>query len=97
MIEIRGLTRQFGSFRAVDDVSLTVTPGKIFGLIGANGAGKTTLTRMLCGLLPQLDEAERCDEVTLGGLWCPGVCARFGIGSVPGSESGRRWQTFFSM
>ncbi|MEW9031453.1 MAG: ABC transporter ATP-binding protein [Planifilum fimeticola] len=52
MIEIRGLTRRFGSFRAVDDVSLTVTPGKIFGLIGANGAGKTTLIRMLCGLLP---------------------------------------------
>nr|MBO2497118.1 hypothetical protein [Bacillota bacterium] len=52
MIEICGLTRRYGSFRAVDNVSLTVTSGKIFGLIGANGAGKTTLIRMLCGLLP---------------------------------------------
>lgn len=52
MIEVRGLTRRFGSFRAVDDVSLTVTRGKIFGLIGANGAGKTTLIRMICGILP---------------------------------------------
>jgi ABC-type multidrug transport system ATPase subunit len=52
MIEICGLTRRYGSFRVVDNVSLTVTSGKIFGLIGANGAGKTTLIRMLCGLLP---------------------------------------------
>lgn len=52
MIEVRGLTRRFGSFRAVDGVSLTVPQGKIFGLIGANGAGKTTLIRMICGILP---------------------------------------------
>lgn len=52
MIEVRGLTRRFGAFRAVDGVSLTVPQGKIFGLIGANGAGKTTLIRMICGILP---------------------------------------------
>lgn len=50
-IETRLLTRRFGSFVAVDDISLTLKPGEIFGLLGANGAGKTTLIRVLCGLL----------------------------------------------
>lgn len=52
MIQLREITKQFGAFRAVDGVSLSVTKGKIFGLLGANGAGKTTLIRMMCGILP---------------------------------------------
>jgi len=51
MVSARGLTRRFGSFTAVDDVSLDVGRGEIFGFLGANGAGKTTMIRMLCGLL----------------------------------------------
>ncbi|HEX7283312.1 MAG TPA: ABC transporter ATP-binding protein, partial [Vicinamibacterales bacterium] len=47
----RGLTRRFGSFVAVNDVSFTVKQGEIFGFLGANGAGKSTTIRMLCGLL----------------------------------------------
>jgi ABC-2 type transport system ATP-binding protein len=47
----RQLTRRFGAFTAVDQVSLTVDYGEIFGFLGANGAGKTTVIRMLCGLL----------------------------------------------
>jgi ABC-2 type transport system ATP-binding protein len=50
-VEVEKLTRDFGSFRAVDEISLTVEPGEIFGFLGANGAGKTTSIRMLCGLL----------------------------------------------
>jgi ABC-2 type transport system ATP-binding protein len=46
------LTRRFGSFTAVDNVSLDVRFGEVYGLLGANGAGKTTTIRMLCGLLP---------------------------------------------
>ncbi len=44
------LTKQFGSFTAVDHISFTVERGEIFGFLGANGAGKTTAMRMLCGL-----------------------------------------------
>ncbi len=46
------LSRRFDGFAAVDDLSLEVRAGEVFGLLGANGAGKTTLIRMLCGLLP---------------------------------------------
>jgi ABC-2 type transport system ATP-binding protein len=45
------LTKRFGSFTAVNDVSLQIRHGEIYGLLGANGAGKTTTIKMLCGLL----------------------------------------------
>ncbi|HTY58818.1 MAG TPA: ABC transporter ATP-binding protein [Bacteroidota bacterium] len=51
-IEVRHLSKSFGKFRAVDDVSFDVREGEIFGFLGANGAGKSTTIRMLCGLLP---------------------------------------------
>ncbi len=50
-IDVRSLTRRFGEFVAVNDVSFTVRPGEIFGFLGSNGAGKSTTIRMLCGLL----------------------------------------------
>jgi ABC-2 type transport system ATP-binding protein len=50
-VEIDKLTKKFGEFVAVDEISLTVDSGEIFGFLGANGAGKTTAIRMLCGLL----------------------------------------------
>lgn len=49
-ISVRGLTKRFGSFTAVDHISFDVVKGEIFGFLGANGAGKTTAMRMLCGL-----------------------------------------------
>jgi ABC-2 type transport system ATP-binding protein len=51
LLEASTVTKRFGSFVAVDNVSLRVEPGEIVGLLGANGAGKTTLMRMLLGLL----------------------------------------------
>ena len=50
-VEVRDLTRHFGNFAAVQQVSFRVPRGEIFGFLGANGAGKTTIMRMLCGLL----------------------------------------------
>jgi ABC-2 type transport system ATP-binding protein len=50
-IEVEHLTRRFGGFTAVNDVSFSVGAGEIFGYLGANGAGKSTTIRMLCGLL----------------------------------------------
>lgn len=52
LVEVRGLERRFGAFRAVHDVSFDVRQGEVFGLLGPNGAGKSTTFRMLCGLLP---------------------------------------------
>jgi ABC-type branched-subunit amino acid transport system ATPase component len=51
-LEVRGLVRSFGSFKAVDGVDLTVAPGTITGLIGPNGAGKSTLFNLIAGSLP---------------------------------------------
>jgi ABC-2 type transport system ATP-binding protein len=50
-IEVRELTRRFGTFTAVDGISFSVPEGEIFGLLGPNGAGKSTLIRMLTTLL----------------------------------------------
>src|SRR5512140_2316254 len=50
-IEVRDLTKKFGSFTAVDHINFRVKRGEIFGFLGANGAGKSTTIRMLCGLL----------------------------------------------
>lgn len=50
-ITAHNLTKRFGSFTAVDNITFEVRKGEIFGFLGANGAGKTTAMRMLCGLL----------------------------------------------
>lgn len=52
IIKVNALSRLFGDFVAVNQVSFSVSKGEIFGLLGANGAGKSTTFRMLCGLLP---------------------------------------------
>jgi ABC-2 type transport system ATP-binding protein len=77
LAECIGVTRRFGGFTAVDDVSIGVKPGEIVGLLGANGAGKTTLIRMLLGLLPASS-----GRVTLLGE-APSRQTRRRIGYVP--------------
>jgi len=51
MIEIKNISKSFGSLLALDNVSATIAEGHVFGLIGTNGAGKSTLLRALCGIL----------------------------------------------
>jgi ABC-2 type transport system ATP-binding protein len=58
-IEVEHLSRRFGDFTAVNDVSFTVGAGEIFGYLGANGAGKSTTIRMLCGLLKPSEGSAR--------------------------------------
>ncbi|MFJ3489162.1 ABC transporter ATP-binding protein [Leifsonia aquatica] len=48
-VQVSGLTKRFGSFTAIDDVSVTIQPGRIHGLLGRNGAGKTTLMQLITG------------------------------------------------
>jgi ABC-2 type transport system ATP-binding protein len=62
MIEVHHLTKLFGEFPAVDDLTFSVAPGEVLGLVGPNGAGKTTTLRCLVGILP----ASR-GRVRLGG------------------------------
>ncbi len=52
MIEVSNLTKRYGDFTAVDDLSFTVRPGEVMGLVGPNGAGKTTTLRCLTGIIP---------------------------------------------
>jgi ABC-2 type transport system ATP-binding protein len=62
-ISVRGLTRRFGDFVAVDGVTFDVAAGEIFGFLGSNGAGKSTTIRMLCGLLKPTS-----GTATVGGI-----------------------------
>jgi len=62
-ISVEGLTKKFGNFIAVDDISFNVNKGEIFGFLGANGAGKTTTIRMLCAIL-----APTSGDATVGGF-----------------------------
>lgn len=62
IIEVNNLTKKFGHFVAVDNISFYVNKGEIFGFLGANGAGKTTAMRMLCGLIiPSSGKAQIAD------------------------------------
>ncbi len=62
MITVEGLTRKYGSFTAVDDVSFVCQPGRVTGFLGPNGAGKTTTMRVMVGLTPPTS-----GRVTIGG------------------------------
>jgi ABC-2 type transport system ATP-binding protein len=62
MITVEGLTRKYGAFTAVDDVSFVCQPGRVTGFLGPNGAGKTTTMRVMVGLTPPTS-----GRVTIGG------------------------------
>jgi ABC-2 type transport system ATP-binding protein len=63
MIKVEGLSRAYGSFMAVDDISFVCKPGTVTGFLGPNGAGKTTTMRVMVGLT-----SPTAGEVTIGGL-----------------------------
>ena len=60
-LETKGLTKHFGANRALENVNLTVAPGRVVGLLGPNGSGKTTLIKLANGLLtPSSGEIRIC-------------------------------------
>ncbi len=65
-IEVQHLTRRFGDFVAVDDLTFNVGQGEIFGFLGSNGAGKSTTIRMLCGLLRPTSGAAQVGGIDVG-------------------------------
>ncbi len=65
-IVVEHLCRDFGGFRAVDDISFEVLRGEVFGFLGSNGAGKSTTIRMLCGLLRPTSGRAEVDGVDVG-------------------------------
>ena len=75
VVQLRDLSKNFGSFVAVDHVNLDVQRGEIFGFLGPNGAGKSTTIRMLCGLL----------KPTAGSA----TVAGFDIATQPEADQGR--------
>lgn len=66
MIETENLTRKFGNLMAVDNLSLRVDEGEIFGFLGPNGAGKTTTVRMLCCLISKTSGTAKIDDYVVG-------------------------------
>jgi ABC-2 type transport system ATP-binding protein len=80
-IETVGLTKQYGRARGIDDVSLAVEPGEIFGFLGPNGAGKTTTIRTLMGLLRPTAGTAR---ILGADVIRDGVLARSCTGFLPG-------------
>ncbi len=65
-VKTEGLLKRFGSFTAVDNVSLEVKRGEIFGFLGPNGAGKSTTIRILCGLLAPTTGSARVNGFDVG-------------------------------
>lgn len=63
MIKLEGVSKRYGSYVAVNDISLEVKPGEIFGFLGVNGAGKTTTLKMIVGILKPTT-----GSVTIGGF-----------------------------
>ena len=66
MIQVEHLTRRYGPFTAVDDVSFTIGNGEVVGLLGHNGAGKTTIMKMITGYLEPTAGTVRIDDLEVG-------------------------------
>src|ERR1700730_11096584 len=80
MIELRSLTKKYGSFTAVDSIDLSVPDGELFGFLGPNGAGKTTTLRMIAGILRPTG-----GSVEIGGIDISAnpIAAKSKLGFIP--------------
>jgi ABC-type sugar transport system ATPase subunit len=81
MLNLQGVSKWFGGFRALNAVGLRADPGEIVGLVGANGAGKSTLLKVLGGLYPDAEYSGTLAGQALD-LSSPAAAQRAGIGVV---------------
>lgn len=79
LLQVSGLTKKFGGFTAVDNVSFNVAPGEILGLLGPNGSGKSTTFNCIAGMLKPTSGSVKLDGDEIGGLTADAAC-RKGIG-----------------
>jgi branched-chain amino acid transport system permease protein len=79
LLEVDGLTKAFGGLVAVNDMSLSVSPGEVLGLIGPNGSGKTTLLNLICGYYRPDQGSITIDSRPITGRH-PNTIARDGVG-----------------
>lgn len=99
LLTAAGLTKDYGTFRALDALDLAIAPGEVFGLLGPNGSGKSTALRLMLGFL-----RPTAGRATLAGFdcWDDGVEARKRVAYLPGelrlyeTMTGRRLVTFLS-
>src|SRR5918992_280708 len=80
MIELKALTKRYGTFTAVDAIDLTVPKGELFGFLGPNGAGKTTTLRMIAGILQPTRGTVRIAGVDLAR---DPIAAKARLGFIP--------------
>jgi len=80
MIELRALTKKYGSFTAVDAIDLRVPRGELFGFLGPNGAGKTTTLRMIAGILRPTSGTVRIAGVDIDA---DPITAKSQVGFIP--------------
>ena len=99
LLVAENLTKDYGHFRALDDLNLSLAPGEVFGLLGPNGSGKSTALRLMLGFLkPTLGRA----AVAGFDCWSQGVEARRRVAYLPGelrlyeTMTGRRLVTFLA-
>ncbi len=82
LIQMVGLSKQFGGIKALDNVKMEVYPGEVVGLMGENGAGKSTLMRILCGIQNHDEGIIRVDGKEQK-ISSPQEAQNFGIGMIP--------------
>src|SRR5947208_11154679 len=81
LLRTEHLTKDYGRFRALDDLNLTIAPGEVFGLLGPNGSGKSTALRLLVGFL-----RPTAGSAVIAGhdCWREGVAVRRHVAYLPG-------------
>ena len=90
MIQLQNLTKHFGDKIAVDDLSIAVVPGEVYGLLGPNGAGKTTTLRMILGLMTPTQGTAIIDDCSAANN---PMLIRQKIGLVSASSGLYQWLT----